>query len=149
MRLLRLAVPVAVLSLVAACGGDSTTTTPVATSPAPAPTTSSSAPTTSSSAGGQTLTGLVGEEGNPEAFKISLADSTGAPVKTLPAGTYKLTVKDQSAFHNFHLTGAGVEETTGDVKVKVDPEWTITLTAGTYTYKCDPHSNMVETFTVT
>jgi plastocyanin len=152
MRLLRLAIPVALLSLVVACGS-STTTTPPAAAPTSAPATSSG-PTGSSepsSATGsvQVLTGLVGSAANPEAFEITLKDATGADVTTLKAGTYQVKVKDASAIHNFHLTGTGVEQTTGPVATLADPTWSITLTAGTYTYKCDPHPNMVKTFTVT
>ena len=146
MRHFTLAIPVALLSLVTACGGS----TPPAASPTSAAPTTSEAPTTGApAAGGQTLTGAVGTEANPELFEISLKDATGAEVTTLKAGTYQLAVKDASKFHNFHLIGAGVDQTTGPVTTLADPTWSVTLKAGTYTYKCDPHPNMVKTFTVT
>jgi len=93
----------------------------------------------------KTLTGEL----EATAFTITLKDDTGALVTTLPAGTYKVMVKDPSAIHNFHLTGTGVEQKT-EVAAMVDAEWTVTFVAGTYTYICDPHpSNMKKTFTVT
>jgi len=92
---------------------------------------------------------LTGELGAKDAFTITLKDDAGAPVTTLPAGTYKVMVKDTSKIHNFHLTGEGVEEKT-EVGELLDTEWTVTLAAGTYTYLCDPHpSTMKKTFTVT
>jgi plastocyanin len=153
MRLLRLAIPVALLSLVVACGSSNTTTsTPPAAAPTSAPATSSaptgsSEPSSSSSSGStKTLTGTL----EATAFTITLKDATGADVTTLPAGTYQVKITDPSAIHNFHLTGpGGVDMTTGTVDKIVDVTWPITLVAGEYTYKCDPHPNMVKKFTVT
>ena len=95
----------------------------------------------------ETLTGAV----HPELtdFSITLKNSAGADVTTLKAGKYQIAVKDPSTFHNFHLIGPGVDETTGPPPTLADPTWSVTLTAGDYTYKCDPHPNMVKTFTVT
>ena len=146
MRLFRLAIPVALLSLVTACGGSTPTATPETTAP------TSASPTTgapSGSGAGTTLTGLVGTEADPEAFEITLKDAAGADVTTLKAGTYQIAVKDASKLHNFHLTGTGVEETTGKVEEVAEATWSVTLAAGEYTYKCDPHANMVKTLTVT
>ena len=78
----------------------------------------------------------------------SLMDSTGAPVTTLKAGEYKIKVKDLSKIHNFNLSGAGVDEKTTVPEV-TDVTWTVTFTAGTYTFKCDPHPPMTGSFTVT
>ena len=147
-----LVVPIALLSLVTACGGSTTptatpTTAPTTTAPTSAPTTSTSPSAGSDSA--KALTGAVGTEADPEAFVITLKDAAGADVTTLKAGTYQLAIKDQSKFHNFHLTGPGVKETTGPVTTLADPTWSVTLAPGEYTYKCDPHPNMVKTFTVT
>jgi hypothetical protein len=143
MRLLRLAIPAALLSLVAACGGSSTTSTPPAAPPTSAPT-SSSEP--SSSAGGQSLTGTLGAN---DAFTISLVDATGAKVTTLKAGTYQVIIKDTSKIHNLHLSGPGGIDLKTTVPEVTDVTWPVTLTAGTYTFECDPHSSMKETFTVT
>ena len=132
-RALSLAIPVAVLALTAGCGGDSKTP---ATTPAPA--------AAGGAAAGTTLTGSVGEG---DGFVITLMDSSGAPVTNLKAGKYEVKVKDASKIHNFHLTGPGVEEKTTVPEV-ADATWSVTLSAGTYTYKCDPHKKMTGSFTV-
>jgi plastocyanin len=158
MRPLVLAVPVALLSLVTGCASTSpqvdepapsATAQAPAPAPAPAPTTEASAPETSApaagGAGGGELTGALGAN---DAFVITLVDAAGKPVTTIKAGKYTVKVKDTSTIHNFHLTGAGVEQTTTVPEVK-DVTWTVDLKAGTYTYQCDPHPfNMKKTFTV-
>ena len=129
MRPLVLAVPVALLSLVAAC---SDTGTPAA----------SGAPV----AAGSVLTGTVGQGDAPV---ITLVDSAGAPVTSLKAGSYTVKVKDMSSRHNFHLTGKGVDEKT-TVPETTEVTWTVQVTAGSYTFQCDPHAQkMVGTFAVT
>ena len=140
-RPLALATPVALLFL-AGCGSD--TTTPTATEPAPTTTSDSS----SGGAAGSELTAVVGAEGEPDAFKITLTDSSGAPVTSLKAGDYTVKVKDLSKIHNFNLSGTGVAEKTTVPDVS-EATWTVTFAAGTYTYKCDPHPKMTGTFTVT
>lgn len=134
MRPLGLAVPVALLSLVAACGSSDTPAT-----------SASSPPAATGAAAGSVLNASVGEGDKPV---ITLMDSAGAPVTSLAAGSYTVNVKDLSTKHNFHLTGTGVEEKTTVPEVK-DVTWTVTLAPGTYTFKCDPHAKMVGTFTVT
>ncbi|MDQ1539043.1 MAG: hypothetical protein QOE58_3436 [Actinomycetota bacterium] len=138
-RALALAIPIAVLSLVTGCGSDSKTP---ASTPAP------SSPAAGASEGGAGTSNLTGDVGEGDAFVITLKDSTGAPVTTLKAGKYEVKVKDASKIHNFHLTGPGVEEKTTVPEV-TDKTWTVTLAAGTYTYKCDPHAKMTGSFTVT
>src|SRR4051812_18718666 len=81
---------------------------------------------------------LVGETGKNDGFMISLSDGNGAPITNLAAGTYKLTVHDDSSIHNFHLAGAGVDAITG-VGDKGDKTFTVTFKPGTYTFICDPH----------
>jgi len=131
-RPLGLAIPIAVLSLVTACSSTPTSTTPAAGSSVPA--------------GGSVLTGSVGQG---DAFVITLVDSAGAPVTSLKAGSYTVKVKDESAKHDFHLTGPGVDEKTG-VPETTEATWTVKLSAGTYTFVCDPHAaRMAGSFTVT
>jgi hypothetical protein len=98
---------------------------------------------------------LTAQVSNP--FSISLVDSKGAPVKSLTAGIYEVKVTDSSATHNFHLTGPGVEATT-TVPETSTTTWTVKLSAGPYTFQCDPHAaalpgtslgTMKGTFTVT
>jgi plastocyanin len=89
------------------------------------------APTT----GGATPPKLLGTVG-PN-FTITLTKG-GKKLTKLKAGTYTLVVRDRSEFHNFHLTGPGVNR-----KTLVDGTgtrtWTVRLKKGRYTYVCDPH----------
>ena len=94
------------------------------------------------------LEGAVGTADDPEAFELVLTDSSGAPVESLPAGDYEIRVQDPATLHNFHLTGPGVDETT-PVPGTGEVVWRVTLTPGEYTAVCDPHPDMVTSFTVT
>ena len=94
-------------------------------------------------------TSLVGTVGHDDAFVISLTDPAGTPIRHLAAGTYSLTVKDESGIHDFHLTGAGVDKST-TVGGTGTTTFTVTFKPGTYTFVCDPHaSSMHGRFTVT
>jgi hypothetical protein len=91
---------------------------------------------------------LTGDVGRDDSFAISLTDASGVPVTHLDPGTYSLVVHDRSDFHNFHLTGPGVDEATG-VTVIEDRTFTVTLTDGMYVFVCDAHpTQMRRTFTV-
>ena len=91
---------------------------------------------------------LVGTVGKNDAFVISLTDDTGAAITNLAAGSYKLTVHDDSGIHNFHITGSGVDDKTDITKAQVKT-FTINVSAGTYTFLCDSHpTQMKGTFTV-
>jgi len=98
-------------------------------------TTESQTTTETTTASGNTLQASVGP-----GFEISLKDSNGQDVTSLAAGTYTITVDDQSSSHNFHLTGGGVDEMT-DVSGTGKDTWTVTLEAGSYHFQCDPHSS--------
>jgi copper binding plastocyanin/azurin family protein len=87
----------------------------------------------SASAQNPTLFGTVGP-----GFSIRVADGAGNRITQIPPGTYTVVVSDQSAAHNFHLTGPGVDMST-DVEATGTFTWTITFQAGTYHYQCDPH----------
>jgi plastocyanin len=89
---------------------------------------------------------LVGTTG--PGFTITLTKS-GTPVKTLKAGTYKITVNDKSTSHNFHLIGPGVNKTTS-VAGTGTVTWKVKLAKGKYTYRCDIHfaSGMIGHFKV-
>ena len=92
---------------------------------------------------------LVGVVGHGDAFSISLADEAGNAIKNLQAGTYSLTIKDESTIHDFHLTGAGVDKATG-VGSTGDSTFTVTFKPGSYSFVCDPHaSSMHGSFSVT
>jgi plastocyanin len=92
-------------------------------------------PPPASTAKAKKLVGTVGP-----GYTISLKTSAGKKVKTVKAGTYKITVRDKSNIHNFDLTGAGVRKATG-VPFKGTATWTVRLQKGkTYRYRCDPHA---------
>jgi hypothetical protein len=79
-------------------------------------------------------------------FKLTF---NGKRVKTLPAGTYKLVVNDQSRYLQFHLMGPGVEISTG-VASKGRRTFTVRLRRGRYVYQSDPHATTTRrSFTVT
>jgi hypothetical protein len=69
---------------------------------------------------------------------IIVKSSSGARVKKLAAGKYKLTVKDLSKVDNFHLSGGGVNRKTG-VKTRGTVVWTVTFRAGKVAYRSDAH----------
>ena len=131
-RPLSLVLPIALLSLATACSSTPASTTPAVGAGAVA--------------AGSVLTGTVGQGDAPV---ITLVDSAGAPVTSLKAGSYTMKIKDESAKHDFHLTGPGVDEKTG-VPETTEATWTVKLSAGTYTFVCDPHAaRMTGSFTVT
>src|SRR5206468_9916839 len=91
---------------------------------------------------------LTGDVGRDDSFAISVTDASGVPVTHLDVGTYSLVVHDRSAFHNFHLSGPGVDQLTSVPDVE-DKTFTVTLTDGTYFVTCDAHpAQMRRTFTV-
>ena len=54
---------------------------------------------------------LVATVGTNDGTNITLT-MNGARVTHLTAGTYEIQVHDNSTFHNFHLTGPGVDQST-------------------------------------
>jgi hypothetical protein len=79
---------------------------------------------------------------------ISLRAGGGAIVKSLPAATYEVVVRDSTKVDNFHLLGAGVNKKTG-VRFRGSRTWTVTFRAGnTYTLRSDAHRKLRRTFTV-
>ena len=90
-----------------------------------------------------TLNALVGP-----GFNISLKDAGGTAVTHLDPGTYTINVDDQSALHNFHLIGPGVDQAT-DLEGTGTATWTVTFVDGTYKFMCDAHPvQMKGSFTV-
>ena len=90
------------------------------------------------------LTGTVGP-----GFTITLKKGT-ATVKTLKAGSYKITVNDKSNIHDFHLKGPGVNKVITTTPFKGTKTVTVKLKKGTYKYVCDPHASlMTHSFKVT
>ena len=140
-----LAVGIAVFALAAAgCGGSSNDASSTDTGTTTETTTDTGTTTDTTTANGTTLNASVGP-----GFDISLTGPDGQAVTTLTAGTYTIEVNDQSDIHNFHLTGAGVDETT-EVSETGTTSWDVTLESGTYKFVCDPHaSQMNGSFEVT
>lgn len=82
---------------------------------------------------GTKIFGVVGP-----GFSISLNDAAGNKITKLDPGPYELVVDDRSEFHNFHLSGPGVNVTT-TVEEIGQKTFQITIADGTYKYVCDPH----------
>ncbi|MBA3841270.1 MAG: hypothetical protein H0X39_01370 [Actinobacteria bacterium] len=103
---------------------------------------------TSATALGQThATALKGTVGPGFTIKLTKA---GASFKALPAGTYRITVSDRAAIHNFVLEKEhGAERTITSVGFTGTKTVTMKLTKGTWKFYCEPHkSAMFGTFTV-
>lgn len=91
-------------------------------------------------------TKLVGTVDNTAT--IALEHENGTLVTTLAPGSYELEITDSTAFHNFHLTGPGVDQMT-TVPGQEAPTWSLTLAEGSYDYVCDAHQvSMMGHFTV-
>ena len=78
------------------------------------------------------LNGKVGPK-----VTISIKTASGAAVKTLKTGSYKVAVRDATKKDNFHLTGPGVNKKTG-VGARGTQTWTVTLKSGAYSFFSDP-----------
>jgi plastocyanin len=79
---------------------------------------------------------------------ISLRTASGAKVKHVKAGRYRITVRDVTRADNFHLFGPGVNRKTG-VKAKTTVVWTVRFRKGTVRYRSDAHRRLRGSFTVT
>jgi hypothetical protein len=79
--------------------------------------------------------------GTNDGTNISLTRN-GQPVSEIPTGTYTIQVRDRSRFHDFHLTGPGINKST-TVAFVGTVTWTVTLAEGIYTFVCDPHSSVM------
>jgi plastocyanin len=72
-------------------------------------------------------------------YTISLKKGSTA-VRSLKRGKYRLTVRDRSSEHDFHLRGP-VNRMISSVGWTGTKTITITLKKGRYTYVCDPHAD--------
>jgi plastocyanin len=92
---------------------------------------------------------LLGVVGKNDAFKISLT-SKGKAVKTLKAGTYTITIQDDSTIHNYELDGPkGKSWDFTSVGFTGTKTITLKLAKGKYKAYCSPHESfMFQRFTV-
>ena len=95
----------------------------------------------------RSATALRGSVGPGFTIKLTKA---GKIVKRLKAGTYRLTVADRSAGHNFVLEKErGAERVITSVSFVGTKTATVRLTAGAWKVYCDPHASvMVARFAV-
>jgi plastocyanin len=73
-------------------------------------------------------------------FTISLKNAAGKKVTSLKAGTYRISVRDRSADHDFRLRGPGVNKVLSSVAATGMKTVTVRLKAGRYTFVCQPHA---------
>lgn len=86
--------------------------------------------------------------GTNDAYKISFVDAATTAVTHVTPGTYTVEVKDDSAIHNLHLVGPGVDKAT-TIPGTGQTSWTVALASGYYRFYCDPHiASMHGSFTV-
>jgi len=114
-------------------GAAATTTTTTTTKPAPTP-----APTS----GVTKLAGAVGPGSS-----IALGTTDGSRLSGISAGKATIVIRDRSKKDNFHLSGPGIARKTG-VAFRGTVTWKVTLEAGRYTYRSDPHPVLHGAFTV-
>ena len=91
--------------------------------------------------GGRTLQATVGQG----SFLTLRLD--GKVVTRLKAGKYTVAVADRSATDNFHLTGAGVNKSTG-VRQRQNATWILNLRKGLYRYLSDGSTKRKGSFRV-
>ncbi len=78
---------------------------------------------------------------------LTLRNAAGAAVKSLKAGTYRLSVRDATKVDNFHLLGKSVNKRTG-VAFKGSVTWTVRFKPGRYTVRSDADRRLRRTFKV-
>jgi hypothetical protein len=88
---------------------------------------------------------LVARVGPGKTF--SLKTASGARVKRVTAGRYKLTVHDASTTQNFHLIGPGVNKKTG-IKARTTTTWSLTFRSGPVRYRSDASKKLRGSFSV-
>jgi hypothetical protein len=91
------------------------------------------------------LHGIVGPD-----FAITLVDDNWQPLaKAIDRGAYTIDIIDGGNDHDFHLSGPGVNKSTGpDLAFVGAQTWNVTLNGGFFRFFCDPHDIMVGDFSV-
>ena len=72
-------------------------------------------------------------------FTISVNRQQVAP------GRYQFVINDQSSMHNWHITGPGGVNKKTQIAFTGTKRFTLTLSAGRYTIKCDVHPTQMLT----
>jgi hypothetical protein len=78
---------------------------------------------------------------------ISLRTASGARVKSVTAGRYKISVRDASRIDNFHLIGPGINKKTG-IKARTTTTWSATFRSGPVRYRSDASKKLRGSFAV-
>lgn len=83
------------------------------------------------------------------AGRVSVRDAAGRLVKTIPAGSYAVRVRDTSKHQNFHLVGSKstIDKRTG-IRFVGTVWWTLTFLAGTYRAYSDRRPSGLVSFRV-
>jgi NitT/TauT family transport system substrate-binding protein len=76
-----------------------------------------------------------------------LVKQAGSRAKRIDPGKYLIIVSDRSKVLNFHLKGPGLDKLTSVKKMGI-VRWTVTLGAGTYTFKSDAGKKIRGSFVV-
>jgi hypothetical protein len=80
--------------------------------------------------------------------KISLTTTSGAKVRALKAGAFRITVRDTSRTDNFHLIAPGANKKTS-VRGRSTTTWSVRLRAGAGRYQSDATKKLRARFRVT
>ena len=78
---------------------------------------------------------------------ISLKTASGARVKSVTAGRYKISVRDASRVDNFHLIGPRINKRTG-IKARTTTTWSVTFRSGPVRYRSDASKKLRGSFAV-
>lgn len=78
---------------------------------------------------------------------ISLKTASGARVKSVTAGRYKISVRDSTRVDNFHLIGPGINKRTG-IKARTTTTWSVTFRSGPVRYRSDASKKLRGSFAV-
>ena len=79
--------------------------------------------------------------------RISLRTASGAKVKRVTVGTYRISVRDLTRADNFHLIGPGVNKKTS-VRGRSTVTWTVKFRSGPVRYRSDATKRLRGSFAV-
>jgi hypothetical protein len=90
---------------------------------------------------------LAGRVGPGRTISVRRDDGSKAAILN-GVTTIRLTVSDRSRADNFHLTGPGVNKSTG-VKFRGRVTWNLKVSTGVYRFRSDRHKSLRGSFSVT